>query len=325
MNTKIVSYLRENVDEYVSLKPWNNNNQIPVFLWQYYDFYELTLIGENFVLGEIKDENIGVDGIQKHITRVQEIANLPMILYFKEISRYRRKSLIENKVSFLIENDQMYLPFLGVDLKKVPEVIKKKSVQFSASTQAIYLVFLFNNNLEINQNELAKWLGYTPMTVSRALGELSFANLVTYKTGGKTGRSKVYRRIADPNFFIEGKKYVKSPVVDIVYVKEEPKGSYIAGVDALARLSMLNPPSKPVRALNRALFLAQNMEIIKNRDVIQDIHLFEVQLWTYDPAHFSNNDYVDMFSLYASLKDNHDERVEQALNDVLKGETWYTD
>ncbi|MCF8020028.1 MAG: plasmid pRiA4b ORF-3 family protein [Vallitaleaceae bacterium] len=49
-----------------------------------------------------------------------------IVLLYKDITRYRRKSLIENRIAFVIEDGQMYLPFLGLDLKKGKNMLKKK-------------------------------------------------------------------------------------------------------------------------------------------------------------------------------------------------------
>ena len=43
------------------------------------------------------------------------------------------------------------------------------------------------------------------------------------------------------------------------------------------------------------------------------------------PELFSYNDQVDLVSLYACLKDQQDERIKQALEEALRGESWYKD
>lgn len=55
------------------------------------------------------------------------------------------------------------------------------------------------------------------------------------------------------------------------------------------------------------------------------LYLVELQLWNYDPKLFSNKNHVDLMSLYAILKEETDERVGQALEEILRGEPWYTD
>jgi hypothetical protein len=173
--------------------------------------------------------------------------------------------------------------------------------------------------------EFAEKMECTKMTASRALNELYNANLITYEIGGKTGRSKEYKRLPDPEYFRKGRRYLKSPVKKIVFLETEPLAALTAGLDALAKLSMINPPGHPVRAIGREQFNTQKIEVIKNKDVIKDTQLVELQIWDYDPRQFSHTKYVDPLSLYASLKDENDERIEHALEEVLQAEPWYTD
>jgi hypothetical protein len=163
------------------------------------------------------------------------------------------------------------------------------------------------------------------MTASRALNELYHANLLTYEIGGKTGRSKKYKRIPDPEYFLKGRRYLKSPVKKVVFLETEPLGALVAGLEALAELSMLNPPGHPVRAMGREQFNTQKIEAISNKEVIKDTQLLELQIWDYDPAQFSHTKHVDPLSLYASLKEENDERIEHALEEALRAEPWYTD
>lgn len=319
------TYLKENVDDRVTIKSLYEKKKMPIFLREYYNFYEMTVLGTRCILIEFIDEMPGVDVLKKHIKRIEDIADQQIVLLYRDITRYRRKSLIENRISFVIEDGQMYLPFLGLDLRKAPQYIEKEKKKFSPSAQLAYLYFLYNKNKVVNVTEFANKMKFTSMTASRALNELYQAKLITYKIGGETGRSKEYRRIPDPEYFHKGRNYIKSPVKKIVYVKTEPFGARIAGIDALSELSIINPPGYPIRAIGRNQFNNQKIEIVKNKDLINDSRLVELQIWDYDPKLFSDNKYVDLLSLYATLKKENDERVQQALENILRGELWYTD
>lgn len=318
-------YLKENIDDHVTIKPWHEKNIFPVFLRNNYNFYKVMILGTTCILMEAADEMPGIDKLQKHIKQIKTLTDRQIVLFYKEITRYRRKSLIENRIPFVIEDGQMYLPFLGLDLKKVQENVEKEVKHFTTSGQLAYLYFLYHKNDVVNMTEFAEKLGFTKMTASRALNGLYHANLITYETGGKTGRSKEYKRISDPEYFLKGRIYLKSPVKKIVYAKTKPLGALTAGLDALAELSMINPPGHPVIAVGREQFDKQKIEIIKNKDLIKDAQLVEIQLWDYDPKLFSDKHHVDLLSLYASLKEENDERIEQALEGALRGEPWYTD
>lgn len=340
-------FLKETIDSNIVIKPWREKDQLSLFLKNSYEPYEMSLLGHPCVLLEILDESQGVVALQKHIKRIQMLTNWEIIFYLKEITRYRSKILIEKRIPFIIEDGQVFLPFLGMDLKpglQSKELSNNSSDThqrfrhllyahdkdkgmpvFSAATQRAYLNFLYDEDMVVNTTEFAKKTGVTKMTASRVLNDLYHAKLLTYEIGGKTGRSKFYQRIPNPDYFEKGRVFLRTPVNEVVHVRSIPDGALVAGLEALAQLSMINPPDHPVRAISRQQTEKVNLEIVTNRDIVKDENLIELQIWAYDPMFFTHNKYVDLLSLYASLKEEHDERVEQALKVVLRGEKWYTD
>ncbi|HMM69801.1 MAG TPA: helix-turn-helix domain-containing protein [Gudongella oleilytica] len=321
----IKAYLKENIDEQVTIDSWSDKSNLPIALRNGYEFYEMNILENQCILMEAVGDLPNIDQLQKHIKQIKNLTEREIVLFYKEITRYRRKSLIENRISFIIEDGQMYMPFMGLDLKKVPEQVEKVEKYFTPPAQIAYLYFLYHKDSSINMTEFAREMGFNKMTASRALNELYKANLITYEIGGRTGRSKEYKRIPDPEYFLKGREYLKTPVNKLIYSRENPIGSLSAGLDALSKLSMINPPRNKVVAIDKNKLKTIKLEIIQNNDFIKDKKLVEIELWNYDPKLFSNKQYVDLLSLYTSLKDNDDERVEQALEEVLRGETWYTD
>ncbi|NLT11248.1 MAG: MarR family transcriptional regulator [Clostridiaceae bacterium] len=318
-------YLKENIDENLIIKPWPKKNNFPIFLRDNYSFYEAMILGAKCILIEAVDEMPNVDQLQKHIKQIKTLTDRQIVLFYKEISRYRRKSLIENRIAFVIEDGQMYLPFLGLDLKKVQEDISEEMKGFTIPAQIAYLYFLYHKEEVVNTTDFGKKLGFNKMTASRALNELYRANLITYEIGGMTGRSKEYKRISDPDYFLRGRDYLKNPVRKIIYTTTRPAGALVAGMDALAELSMINPPDHPIMAIDRQKLTTEQIDVVKNRDLIKDAKLVELELWDYNPILFSINGHVDLLSLYASLKEETDERVEQAFEEILRVEPWYAD
>lgn len=283
----------------------------------------MTILGTTIILMEIIGDVPGIETLIKHIRRIESLTNHQIVLLFKAITRYRRKSLIENRIPFIIEDGQIYLPFIGLDLKKAPEEVQTEVKQFSASAQLVYLYFLYHKNDVVNMTEFSERMGLSKMTASRALNDLYHANLITYEIGGQTGRSKKYKRIPDPEYYLKGRACLRNPVNKIVFTNAVPPGSLTAGVDALARLSMLNGPGHPVKVISREEYNKQKIEIITNMDLIKDTYLIELEIWDYDPKHLSDKDNVDLLSLYASLAEVKDERIEQVLSEVLQDEPWY--
>jgi len=48
----------------------------------------------------------------------------------------------------------------------------------------------------------------------------------------------------------------------------------------------------------------------------------EFELWRYDPTLLANTDKVDSLSLVLSFQDNPDERIQMAVDDVLRKFPW---
>jgi predicted transcriptional regulator len=223
----------------------------------------------------------------------------------------------------------MYLPFLGLDLKKVTDKRAKSIDKFSSTVQLVFLYFLYNKDLTLNITELAKKLNATEMTASRALNDLYSLGLLKYDIGGKTGKSKNYKRIDDTKYFDIGNKYLKNPVNKVVYIEKSAYnlayGFPIAGLEALSMRSMLNPSIRPVRAVSKQKSNELLDCIEKDMSKIEDMNLMELQIWDYDPMIFLKNDMVDLASLAASFSETSDERIEKAIEESLKGESWYKD
>jgi hypothetical protein len=77
---------------------------------------------------------------------------------------------------------------------------------------------------------------------------------------------------------------------------------------------MLNPSPMPVLGTtkNEKNFESANTDFVDNETSVA------LQIWRYDPRLINHSDNVDALSLYMSLADDHDERVEQALEKLLQ-------
>jgi predicted transcriptional regulator len=317
-------YLKEQIDSNIIIKPWNEKEYLPMFLSEIYTFYRMNILGESCLLIEINSEIPGIELIKKHIKVISKSVDYKLVFFFKSLSAFRRKTLIENRIPFVVENGQMYFPFLGMDIKMTKDENIKIIEKFSSSTQLVFLYFLYNKDLLINTTELAGKLVASTMTASRALNDLYLLGLLTYEVSGKTGRSKIYKRIDDTDYYDRGSKYLKNPVSKVVYVDKDIACDFlVAGLEALSTESMLNPPKRPVRAMAKQYVKNIKEHIVANKDKIADMDLIEFQLWEYNPNSLSKNEVVDLVSLIMSIGKSNDERVEIAIEERLRSELWY--
>jgi DNA-binding transcriptional ArsR family regulator len=169
-------------------------------------------------------------------------------------------------------------------------------------------------------SKVATALGYTPMTLSRAVKELTAAGLATAYT---VGRSRWLRMELPPEQTWErAKPALRTPVKRTVWVDASRvaahRPSRIAGLSALARHSMLAEPKWPVYAMTAAEWKAA-MDAGVQELPVPEAGAQEWQVWSYSPALVQDAITVDPLSLMLSLQENADDRIQLAL-DELKGQ-----
>ena len=118
--------------------------------------------------------------------------------------------------------------------------------------------------------------------------------------------------------------YLKSPLRRQLWIRTLPDElqKYQAGETALAHNSMLAPARMKTFAAKK-----EDWDFYKRRDSIEEVKTkedaeFQLQLWNYAPNLFARDDTVDKFSLYLSLKDNEDERIQSALEEMMESIEW---
>lgn len=317
-------YLKETLDIDVHPEKWQEAGKLPIFLRNLYVFFEVRILEVSCLVMAAKDKAEQTPAtIRKHMLQVRKRWRDEVIYLQQKVTAYNRKRLIQHKLPFIVPLNQMYLPFLGIDLREYFKNIRNTEPKFSPSTQVVVLYYLFQNGqLHLTPKNLASELGYTTMTMTRALDELDSAGLGTIVM---EGRERVLRFDRDKKKVWEtALDRLRSPVKKRLWVKypfNKPLGIK-AGLSALSHYSNLAEPANPVLALERR----QWKQIKANNDaMILDIaepNACELEIWSYSPELFAKRGVVDRFSLYLSMKGYDDERVQSALEEMMEQVEW---
>lgn len=297
---------------------------LPQYLNQQYALREI-FIGDRVFLGILlKDAgNFRPAAFEKHLKHVlPKDASVTLdgfCLIASDLPGYTRRRLVERQIPFVVPGQQLHWPALGVAAQaRKTGRMPPRTDAVTPATQAV-LIYALNGNVKIpvTPKELAKKLGYTPMSMTRALDEIEANNLGQI---ARQGRERCLDFSEPPKgLWQKARPYLRTPVRDRVRIKEAelPLNMRImAGESALSDVSMLAPPKEPVFALGRREWkhLAGKVEQIP----VEDLKTCRIQLWRYDPALFVQNGRVDPYSLYLSLQDEMDERLEMALADMME-------
>ena len=193
------------------------------------------------------------------------------------------------------------------------------------ATQAMLITVLLRQpwNPEWQPAEVVSNLGYTAMTLSRAVKELTTAGVGTLRTEGRVRWLHMERTAAQT--WERAKPLLRSPTKRRFWArpvaKWQPPHVKLAGLSALARYSMLAEQQWPSYAVSPALWKTATQAGI---EVLPEPEpgACEWEVWHYNPALVPNSETVDPLSLTLSLQGNTDERVQLALDELKQHFPW---
>ena len=317
-------YLHDALGVAVTATPWRGAGRLPHFLREMYGFAKVDLLGMNCLLA--MDTNPAEQSpaiVRKHMDLLRSTQDAEVIYVRNQVTAYNRKRLIEQKVPFIVTGNQLYLPMLAIDLREHFRRVRSALPTFSPSTQAVVIHALLRDvRDDLIPLDMARRLGYSAMTMTRAFDELEAANLGVVTTRGRERRLCFTGRRQE--IWTQAQPLLRSPVHKRLFIGriEAGTGGIRAGLTALAEYSMLAPPAYPTHALNREEWktLRQRHKIIEVP--VHDPDAQEIEVWSYRPALFAQRDLVDPLSLYLSLKSDGDERTQASLDEMMRKLEW---
>jgi len=256
----------------------------------------------------------------KHMRQVSSVDVDELCVVAHALPTYVRKRLIEKGIAFVIPKVQMYLPTLGMELRPRPGRKTPLSVErFSPATQVV-LIYVLLGRIKgaVTPLVLSKQLLYSSMTMSRALDELEASKIAQVKRVGRE------RQVVFPEsrkaIWQEALPRLRNPVSRTVRIAKGNLNQWNvlpAGITALSDRSMLGESAYPEYAVSRDAWMTMEKTGIEKIPV-EEPGTCLLQVWCYNPELLEVDGHVDPFSLFLSLQDEHDERIEMALEELME-------
>jgi DNA-binding transcriptional ArsR family regulator len=320
LETRFKAYMEEATGQAVALEPMPDTS-LPYYLQRQYGLYTVRLapvaLTAVFLL---VPEAFTPTRFRQHLPQLAGQHTAMTCLVAEHLPGYVRKRLMEAQQPFVVPGVQMYLPMLGMEWRKRAAGKPARIGQdFAPATQALLFFLLQGRGAGgISPLGLSKQLGYSAMSMSRAISELEAAGIARVE---RVGRERLVRLAGSVReTWSHAKPYLRTPVLHEVRVPlDAVKGEQLplAGETALAAMTSLAEPAAPCYAVAKPWWqvkLKAGLEPIP----IDEPGTCRVQVWSYAPKILSSTDTVDPFSLYASLEDDPDERIEQALEMLME-------
>lgn len=300
---------------------------LPYFLLDAYEVLPGRLVETPVVFACVKDSKpMAVQQIVQHIEKIRELLLVPVILVLPSVGPGERKQLIQSGMPFLVPNHQLFAPNMGIVLtERFAAQPRTDQLHASPATQALLIWFLNHHPVTETWSpfEEAAALGYTGMTATRAVRELLRFKLFELEVRGRTKLLKLVGSRRE--LWEKAKLYLRTPLLRTLWTYDQRilnlSDARCAGESALARMTLLNEPRQPVIAMTAAAAedAKKSGVFFEPRAIADGV---AVQVWRYRPDIQAQAKSVDPLSLWLSLRENPDDRIQIALDEVEEQFLW---
>lgn len=320
------AYVETTLGLVTHFSPAPESDQWPLHLTEAYHVRRLRLLTDEFLALHVREASATPSALAKHADWIRQRTGLRSLFVFDSLAHYQRRRLIETKLPFLCPGNQLYLPDLGIDLREQVKAPVEKVTRLAPAAQVLVLACLHRKIVphdSFTGVELGAKFDYTKMTMARAVDDLR--QLQWIETEGSRQSSRHRFVIGGRELWDQARPHLRSPVTKRLFLEEWFTGEkFKAGESALEELTMLGPPRRATWAVTSARWKTLQHEPSTHLipEAAKDNAHAEFELWRYDPALLATPGRVDSLSLVLSFQDNPDERIQLAVDDVLRKFPW---
>ena len=328
---QLKTYLAEVAEPNVTIRPDRQaKGKIPVFMGQAYEVFQTKLLGRPYTLLLVKAPSPPTPSqAAKHAHKIRALLGSAVVFVFPQLPAFERKRYILQGIAFIVPRRQIYLPMVLMDLRESASARtgSKGEPPHTLSAPAQVLLLFYLQKPDVDAWSLKHWaqvLGYSTMTLTRARNELVSAELCLPQAKGRSvelhfsqDRSALWQKALP---------YLRTPVQKhsaIGPMADKSLQLFQSGITALAYYTLINADPNPVYALSAADYRRAVKEKRMQEQRFTEENSLVIERWRYAPALLATDKRtVDRLSLYLSLRNDPDERIQDALHTLLENVAW---
>ena len=312
-------FIEKSIGMEVDIKDIDYNGRLPMIYSSLYDFKIASIYNIEWLIA-IPKEKINLSQLRKNHRQIEKLLDMRCALYIKNTSTYSKNAMIADGIPFIVEDKEIYLPFLGILLNSARERTIKPVQRISFLTQKMILTAIYERWNEVTVTKAAEQLDITKMSASRCFDEIDFFDMPILGTKGKSRVINVPDDIKELWSSIE--VYMRNPVINNFYINDNLKLPVFGGMSALAEYSMISDNKYPTYVVAK-----KDIKDLALKDRLVDIKKDEPSCIIQEVGYvvsFDKGDAIDPLSLLLSLSDNEkaDERIEISIREMLEEYVW---
>ncbi len=172
---------------------YTQKNTLPLFLRGAYELKTLQLEEVSFICATPK-EKVNFATMRKHRNKMKELTGKEFVFCVDSLSAYTKGKMLEEGISFILGEKEVYLPFLGIILNSTAKKDKKRPLRIAYLTQKMLLTIVYQKITNASVTDMARILGVSKMSVTRCFDELEAFELGLIQNNGTAGRHLILKK-----------------------------------------------------------------------------------------------------------------------------------
>lgn len=316
---EMIRYIETVLDYRITVGIMNKNKvgMLPMFITENYQILQTRIFDHEVCLLFSKGNNVFTPArLYKQMLLVQAKLDMLVVFVMEHVESYNLQRLIAQRVNFIIPGKQMFMPSLLLDIKKLPKNVIDENRSILAFSQFLILYHLQKESLDgLTTREVADKFSVSYAHTNRAIRWLVEKALIILE-GGK--EKTMFFSKSGKTLFEWALAFLISPVEQVLYTDDVPDNESVchSGVNALSAYTMLNDEGRQYFAFSRNRFKETGIRTDKQYGINV------IEIWRYDPLPLSLDGNVDKLSLYLSMRNNQDERIQIELEQLIDTMIW---
>ena len=284
-----------------------------------YFLYTVSMDGVEWMLMRPKTE-MRLNVLRHDWQQVQKVSGFPCAFYFLSLGYYTRENMMNEGIPFIIENRQIFLPFLGMLFSEKENRKLKPVWRISFLTQKLLLCALYEKWQDMTVTKIAQKLDVTKMSVSRCFDEIEYLDIPVLDKAGKN--RKIAVACTQKELWEKLYPVLRNPVITKYELAKDIALSNKAGISALCEYSMLSDNPYPTYGIMKKELKVTNIKAFRQVSVGEEIGCIVLELGYF--IDYRNKGLQDPFSVWMSLseKEKQDERIAKSVNEMLEEYVW---
>ena len=313
----IQMYLKKLLDNLAAVNEVDKeiSSRLPNSIISSFDIHMLNILGKDLLLlVDTNEETYSPGQIRKLQDLIVRVSGLVPVFAFQYVASYNIQRLVAQRVNFIVPGKQLFIPSILMDLSLPKADSNNTMLQIPVMAQCVVLYHLQVEPLngKTTQN-IVELFGVSYPNINRAIKWLSDKAFIVLE-GAKT--KSIRFNSEGRQLWNEIEPMLVSPIERVVYTDEWLDNAFTTGLNALSEYTMLNPDKDKAYAIGKEDYLTARQNTHKEFGGIS------IEVWKYNPSLLTHTNTVDKLSLYLSLRNNEDERVQIELDNMINEMIW---